>query len=289
MARLDEDVAALQARALDPGEVHRHALAGFGPVDLAIVHLDASRARAEARGLDPQLVARADRARPERPGDDGPDTREAERAVDVEPRRPARPLVHDRGRAPFERGAQIVEPVAGLGAHGDDLRLGNELLRLGERELERLLVDGVRLRHRDDASVDAEQAQDREVLVRLRPRALARVDHEQEEVDPGRTGDHRPHEPLVPGDVDEREPLPARQLQLRVAELDRDPARLLLGQPVGVLAGQRADEPGLAVVDVTCGPDGQRHQRRDLTMIRHGFSSPQISVDSSSGRKPRVS
>ena len=62
VARLDQDIAALQARALDPGQVHRHALAGFGPLDLAIVHLDASRARAEARGLDPQLVARADGA-----------------------------------------------------------------------------------------------------------------------------------------------------------------------------------------------------------------------------------
>ena len=55
------------------------------------------------------------------------------------------------------------------------------------------------------------------------------------------------------------EPLTARKLQRRITEVDRDPALLLLGQPVGVFAGQRPDEPGLAVVDVPGGADGQRH------------------------------
>ena len=73
-------------------------------------------------------------------------------------------------------------------------------------------------------SLDAEQAQDREVLVRLGPRALAGVDHEQEEVDAARAGDHRPDEPLVPGDVDERERAPVGQVERRVAEIDRDSA-----------------------------------------------------------------
>ena len=53
---------------------------------------------------------------------------------------------------------------------------------------------------------------------------------------------------------------PVAQLERRVAELDRDAAPLLLRQPVGVLAGQRADEPRLAVVDVPGGADGQRHR-----------------------------
>ena len=61
-----------------------------------------------------------------------------------------------------------------------------------------------------------------------------------------------------PGHVDEREPAAVGQLERRVAEVDRDPALLLLGQPVGVLPGQRADEPRLAVVDVPGGADRQR-------------------------------
>ena len=44
------------------------------------------------------------------------------------------------------------------------------------------------------------------MLERLRPCALLRVDDEQEQVDAGRAGDHRPHETLVPRDVDEGEP-----------------------------------------------------------------------------------
>ena len=58
-----------------------------------------------------------------------------------------------------------------------------------------------------------------------------------------------------PGHVDEREPPSVRQIERRVAELDRDAARLLLGQPVRVLAGQRAHERRLPVVDVTRSAD----------------------------------
>src|SRR4051812_6526276 len=95
----------------------------------------------------------------------------------------------------------------------------------------------------------------------LGPRTLLRVDHEQEEVDAGRSRDHGAHEALVAGDVDEREAPAARELERRVPEVDRDPARLLLRQAVGVLAGQRPHEPGLAVIDVAGGADGQRHAR----------------------------
>ena len=41
-----------------------------------------------------------------------------------------------------------------------------------DRQLERLLVDGVGFRDRDDAVLDTEQAKDRQVLERLRPRTL---------------------------------------------------------------------------------------------------------------------
>ena len=101
--------------------------------------------------------------------------------------------------------------------------------------------------------VDAEQPKDLEVLVRLRARPLARVDDEQEQVDAGRARHHRAHEALVAGDVDHRQPAAARQVERRVAELDRDPPRLFLGQPVGVRARQRLDERRLAVIDVARG------------------------------------
>ena len=98
------------------------------------------------------------------------------------------------------------------------------------------------------------------MLVRLRPGALGRVDHEQEEVDPARPRDHVANEPLVARHVDQRQPRPVGQIERRVPEVDRDPALLLLGQPVRVLTGQRPDEPGLPVVDVARCADRQRHR-----------------------------
>jgi hypothetical protein len=110
-------------------------------------------------------------------------------------------------------------------------------VRLHERQLPGLVVDGVHLGDRDDAVLDPQQPDDREMLVRLRARSLRGVHDEEEEIDPRRSRHHVAHEALVPGDVDEREAASAGQLERRIAQVDRDPALALLGQPVGVLAG----------------------------------------------------
>ena len=86
------------------------------------------------------------------------------------------------------------------------------------------------------------------------------VDHQQEEVDAGRAGHHRAHEALVAGYVDERQPAAVGEIERRIAEVDRDAACLLLGQPVRVLAGERLHERRLAVIDVTRRADSQRHR-----------------------------
>ena len=137
---------------------------------------------------------------------------------------------------------------------------GHELAGLLDRQLERVGSHRVGFRDGNDAVIDAEQAQDREVLMGLRARPLAGVDDEQEEVDPRRPGDHVANEPLVTRDVDERDPPAAGQVERRVPEVDGDPALLLLGQAVGVLSRQSPDEPGLAMVDVARRPEAQtRH------------------------------
>ena len=41
------------------------------------------------------------------------------------------------------------------------------------------------------------------------------------------------------------------------AEIDRDPARFLLGQPVGVDPSERLDERGLAVIDMAGGRENE--------------------------------
>ena len=150
--------------------------------------------------------------------------------------------------------------------------------------------------------LDSEQAQDREVLVRLRARSLGRVDDEQEEVDPRRPGDHVADEALVTGNVHDREPAAVRQLERRVAEVDRDPPLLLLGQPVGVLARERPDEPGLAVVDVPrraeyerrrASPPGCRDGGGDLVHLRVGERAaveqqPAVAHDADDRRRHRL-
>ncbi len=107
--------------------------------------------------------------------------------------------------------------------------------------------------------VDTEQVQHREMLVRLRTSPLTGIDHKEKEVDPGGARHHRPDEALVPGNVNEGELRAVVELERRVPQVDRDPATLLLGQPVRVLSGESRDEPGLAMVDVSCGADRQRH------------------------------
>ena len=255
----DERLPATDVRALDPRKVDSDPLPCLGPGDRGVVDLHRADADVTPGRLEPQLVALADRARPERPRDDRADPAQREHTIDVEPRREVRAPLMRLGGNRLERIAKLGDPGPGDPAHRDDRRSRNELARLVDGELERLRVDRVGLGHGDHALLDAEEAENRKVLVGLCASSLGRVDHEQEEVDPGRPGHHRAHEALVSRDVDERERPPARKLERRVAEVDRDPAGPLLGEPVRVLARERADERRLAMIDVTRRADGEGH------------------------------
>ncbi len=103
--------------------------------------------------------------------------------------------------------------------------------------------------------LDAEQVDDRQMLARLRHHAVVGGDDQQHEVDAGRAGQHVVDEALVARHVDEAEHAAVRRRQIGEAEIDGDAARLLLLQAVGVDAGQRAHQRGLAVVDVAGGAD----------------------------------
>ena len=88
------------------------------------------------------------------------------------------------------------------------------------------------------------------MLLGLRLPPLVGRDHEQHEPDRTDAGEHVADESLVPRDVDEADLAPGREHAPRVAEVDREPAALLLGPAVGVDAGQPDDQRRLAVVDV---------------------------------------
>jgi len=66
------------------------------------------------------------------------------------------------------------------------------------------------------------------------------------------------HQALVAGHVDEADALAARRIEKGVAQFDADAAFLLLGQAVGIDAGERAHQRGLAVIDMACGADDHK-------------------------------
>ncbi len=77
-----------------------------------------------------------------------------------------------------ERSTELVEALAGLRAHSDNLRAAYELIGLLGGELDSACVHRVDLGECDDTSIDPEQSQNGEMLVGLRTRALPCVDDE---------------------------------------------------------------------------------------------------------------
>jgi hypothetical protein len=103
--------------------------------------------------------------------------------------------------------------------------------------------------------LDADELEDPEVLLGLRLPSLDRVHDEEAGIDGADAGEHVLEEPDVTGDVDEPELSPAGERRPCEPQVDRQPARLLLGQAVRVDARQCPDERRLAVIDVAGGGD----------------------------------
>ena len=93
---------------------------------------------------------------------------------------------------------------------------------------------------------------------RLRHHAVVGGHDENREVDSTHARQHVADEPLVSGNVDEPENGPVAKGQIREAEVDRNAARLLFGQPVGVDSGERAYQRRLAMIDMARGGDDHR-------------------------------
>ncbi len=116
-------------------------------------------------------------------------------------------------------------------------------------------IDAVDFRDHGGAARDVQQVENVEVLDGLRHHAVVGGHHQQREIDAAHAGEHVADEALVTGNVDEADQLPARQRQIGEPEVDRNAARLLLRQAVGVDAGERFHQQRLAVVDVSGGGD----------------------------------
>ena len=238
-------------------EVGGHALAGARLGNRLVVDVEAAHAYRPLAGQQRQRLTDTQGPGPQRPGDDGADPGHGERAVDVQERLAGQLSArrHARGDA--------VQSCGHLGDPGTGRRrAGHERVRAGQQRPGLLhgapRVGEVGLGDGHDAGGDVEGAQDGGVLDALGHDPIVGRDHHQVQIDPGRPRDHRPDEALVARDVDERQPPPGGQGQRRVAERDGDAALALLREPVGVDAGERADQSGLAVIDVSGGAQRER-------------------------------
>ena len=187
-----------------------------------------------------------------------------ERAIDgqAEPLRRRGAPVRPAGTASGDGRLQLRDARGRLWpAVRDDRRVvqegaADQLADLQLDDLARRLVHEVALGQGDDAVAQAEQAEDFEVLARLRHDRIVGGDDEQGEVDAGGAGEHVLDEALVAGHVDDAEAEVA-EVEAGEADVDGDAAGLFLGQAVAVDAGEGLDERGLAVVDVAGGAEDQ--------------------------------
>ena len=241
-----------------PGQVERAALARAADLGRAVLRMQRAHARLQPRWRQQQPVVDPDLAGMDGARDDDACARQDETAIDRQTREARGALAAFAQRQ--QLGLELVDALSGQRRDRHDLRA----LERGRREqrldlghaLEDLVVVGqVGLGQRHNAAIDAQQVDDLQMLDRLRLDALGHRDHQQGGIDAGGAGQHVVHEALVARHVDETQLPAVAQVAVGVAEIDGDAACLLFLQAIGVDAGQRFDERGLAVVDMARGAD----------------------------------
>ncbi len=248
------------------GEVDGATLAGGGGLDRPVLRVQPAHPRRRAAGAQRQPVADRDGAGRDRAGDDEPDPRQGEGAVD----RHAKEAGGRRRGASGRGGAGILsqmraergDPGASAARHRKDRaraiasrseQIGN---LVGHRD-GALGLDPVDLGHHPGDLGDPDQFEDVEVLDRLRARPVIGGDHQQHAIDRQDARQHVGQKSLMAGNVDKAEFGAVGQRRIGKAEINRQPAPLLLGQAVGVDPGQRLHQRGLAVIDMAGG--GEDH------------------------------
>src|SRR5690606_1626732 len=83
-------------------------------------------------------------------------------------------------------------------------------------------------------------------------------------------------QPFVTRNVDKAQDAAIRHRHVRKTQVDRDAARLFFLQPVRIDAGKRADQRGLAVVDMSGGADD--HDTGSASGAVESFSARSISA-----------
>ena len=159
---------------------------------------------------------------------------------------------------------ELGDALAGDRGNGDLRRI---LQRRAEGQDIDLFFDfgDARRRHQigfgdhEDRHLDAEQMDDVQMLFGLRHDAVVGGDGEEHEIDAVGAGEHVLDKALVAGHVDDARRSAVGQIEMGETEIDGDAALFFFFEPVGVVAGERFDQAGFAVVDMAGGADDVRH------------------------------
>ncbi|HVN43829.1 MAG TPA: hypothetical protein VMT66_01160 [Steroidobacteraceae bacterium] len=268
--RLGQPVPARERALVGSRDVQGATLAGVPARHGPLLRVDAANAHRMPGRHDVQRISRGDA-----PAEDGAGRHGAVPGEREDPiHREAEQALRGPGRRALRQSVQVLAQCAHTGVV---VRRGIEWKerRIAQRAAGKQCVgltldlahaggiDAVDLGERDGAAGDAEQAENRQMLARLRHDAVVGRDHEQREVDATGTGEHGMHQPLMARHIDETEHVAVGERRVGVAELDRYPPCLLFRQTVRVDASERVHERGLAVIDVTCRADD--HESRRVT------------------------
>ena len=251
--------------AFDIGKIHalkvqRGALAGARFVDHHAVHLHTTHTRGLAVGEQLDLVVAPHAPGDQRPGRDWPEPLHREAAIDRQAQHLLRVTRCHRRRHRTQRLDQRRDAFAGAGTYAKNRRLFEkrslqELLHVDFHQVRHPGFDRIDLGQHREAALHPQQRADRDVFPGLRHHRLFSRDHQQHDIDAADARQHVLDETFMPRHVDEAERRLIVEGQTGKAEIDGDPALLLLLQAVGVGPSQRFDERSLAVIDVPGGAD----------------------------------
>ena len=261
-------------RVMNAGQVDRRPRPSAHPTDGPVVAVETSNPNRSTVGEPGQVISRGHAPRGDRAGDDRAVSGDREDSIDREPEEAgvvARPSFLAESAQSL---TEMADSVTRCGRSPHDLRLfekgaGDQGSDVRFDEVEPSLIDQIALGEDDHAPGEAQQAKDFQVLTGLGHDGVVGRDDEHGEVQSGRAGEHISDETLVTRDVHERDPQPT-EFELGETEINGNPPLLLGREAVGINAGQFSDKRGLAVVDMTRGPDNEVLGFHDPTEVSFG-------------------
>jgi hypothetical protein len=216
-----------------PGNGQGAALSGAAPLRFAVLGVDRAHPGFKTGRRDQQPVADAHRARDNGAGHHGSRPRQVETPVDIEPETVLDAARGRRGARLVESRDELFQSLSGLHGNGNDggagqAGSGQKRADIGAHFAAALFAGEIGLGQGDDATAQAEQIEDRQMLAGLRHDAVIGRHGEQHEVDAGGAGQHVVDQRLVARHIDEADDIAIGAGPIGITQIDGDAALLFL-------------------------------------------------------------